>query len=153
MPVLLLRRVCELLVLVGLGLNAAQAEVATRFPDTAEQGAMVIGRVAPDSSVRYAGRDLRVTDYGTVVFGIARDARQPAEVTITYPDGRVAHVQIAIRTHDWPVQRVNGVPQKTATPPPAVAKRIVREQAEVAAVRRSSSDALGSVEVSYEPAL
>jgi len=146
------RLVIGVLVLACLAPGMAQAEVATRFPQAAEQGAMVIGRVAPDASVRYAGRELRVTDYGTVVFGIARDARQPAEVTVTHPDGRVAHVRIAIRTHDWPVQRVNGVPQNTVTPPPAVAKRIAREQAAVAAVRRSSSDVLGFAQHFIRPA-
>ena len=151
MPVLLLR-LCGLLALACLGVSTAQAGVATRLPETAEQGAMIIGRVAPDATVRYAGRALRVTEYGTVVFGIARDARGPAAVTITHPDGRVEQARIAIRRHDWPTQRVNGVPQNTVTPPPAVAKRIAREQAEVAAVRQSSSDALGFAQHFIRPA-
>ena len=146
------RLVIGVLVLACLAPGMAQAEVATRFPQAAEQGAMVIGRVAPDATVRHAGRELRVTDYGTVVFGIARDARGPAEVTITYPGGRVEHARIVIRRHDWPTQRVDGVPQNTVTPPPAVAKRIAREQAAVAAVRRSSSDALGFAQHFIRPA-
>jgi len=44
------------------------------FPTSASQGAMVIGKVPTGSRVQYAGRQLRVSGYGSVVFGIGRDA-------------------------------------------------------------------------------
>ncbi|MGO4719069.1 M23 family peptidase, partial [Stenotrophomonas sp. 2MCAF14_2] len=56
-------------------LSAAQAQdgigdlIDSRvvFPASASQGALVIGKVPAGSSVRYAGRDLRVSSYGSVV--------------------------------------------------------------------------------------
>ncbi|KAG1584155.1 hypothetical protein G6F46_015011 [Rhizopus delemar] len=38
------------------------------FPASASQGALVIGKVPAGSRVQYAGRQLRVSGYGSVVF-------------------------------------------------------------------------------------
>ncbi|MGB7755150.1 MAG: M23 family metallopeptidase [Salinisphaera sp.] len=122
---------------------AAWAGDAVVFPAHVPQGAMVIGRVPPNSDVRYAQRTLRVTDYGTVVFGVGRDASGAATVRVTAPGAGTRTVRIAIDPRDWPIQRVDGVPPKTVSPPPAIAARIHREQARVSRVRATSDDGLG----------
>ncbi len=118
--------------------DAADARVV--FPASVQQGAMVVGKVPPGSRVEYAGRVLRTTGYGTVVFGVGRDARGPLRVEVTRPDGSRAVAGIEVRLRDWPVQRVNGVPPKTVDPPPAIAERIAREQAQVTAARARDDD-------------
>lgn len=110
------------------------------FPASASQGAMVIGKVPPGSSVRYAGRELRVSGYGSVVFGIGRDEKGPLQVQIRRPDGSTETASIAVSARDWPVERVNGVPPKTVNPPPAIAERIRREQAQVTESRKRDDD-------------
>lgn len=105
------------------------------FPVSVRQGTMVIGQVPTDSRVRYAGRDLRVTPEGNVVFGIGRDAVGPTRVAVTLADGRRQSVTINIAPRDWPVEHVRGVPPKTVAPPPPIAARIKREQAQVSAAR------------------
>jgi len=105
------------------------------FPASASQGALVIGKVAPGSKVEYAGRQLRVSGYGSVVFGIGRDERGPLQVQVTAADGRVERASIAVTPRDWPTEQVNGVPPKTVNPPPDIAARIQREQAQVTAAR------------------
>ncbi|KQN98267.1 peptidase M23 [Stenotrophomonas sp. Leaf70] len=106
------------------------------FPASASQGAMVIGKVPAGSTVRYAGRQLRVSSYGSVVFGIGRDEKGPLQVQVQRPDGSSENVSIAVTARDWPVERVNGVPPKTVNPPPAIAERIAREQAQVTESRK-----------------
>ena len=106
------------------------------FPASASQGAMVIGKVPAGSTVRYAGRELRVSGYGSVVFGIGRDEKGPLRVQVQRPDGGSESVSIAVAARDWPVERVNGVPPKTVNPPPAIAERIAREQAQVTESRK-----------------
>ncbi|MBN6152670.1 peptidoglycan DD-metalloendopeptidase family protein [Xanthomonas sp. AmX2] len=113
--------------------RAADAQVV--FPSSASQGALVIGKVPPGSRVQYAGRSLRVSDYGSVVFGIGRDERGPLQVAVQLPDGGSRTASIAVTPRDWPTERVNGVPPKTVNPPPAIAERIKREQAQVTAAR------------------
>lgn len=140
-------RICLLALLAGL--LAAPFAFATALPASApapdpdrivfpaevSQGAMVIGKVPPGSTVRHAGRTLRVTGYGSVVFGVGRDADSPVQVEVVRPDGRADTLAIAVAKRDWPIERVDGVPPKTVDPPPAIAERIRREQATVTAAR------------------
>jgi biotin carboxyl carrier protein len=113
----------------------AIAESRSVFPASVSQGALVIGKVPAGSRVRFAGRDLRVSGYGSVVFGVGRDEQGPLRVDVVAPDGRRETVDIGVSARDWPVERVNGVPPKTVNPPPAIAERIRREQAQVSAAR------------------
>ena len=78
---------------------------------------------------------LRVTPYGSVVFGVGRDEKGPLAIAIRRQDGTRQHVSIAVTPRDWPIERINGVPPSTVNPPPAIAARIKREQAGVVAVR------------------
>ena len=105
------------------------------FPANVQQGAMVLGKVPPGSQVTHAGRILRTTGYGTVVFGVGRDEAGPLQVSVEVPDGRREQVKIAVTRRDWPLQRVDGVPPRTVDPPPVIAERIRREQARVAQAR------------------
>ena len=114
---------------------AASPSSHTAFPPSVPQGALVIGKVDPASTVRYAGRELLVTAAGDVVFGIGRDEDGPARVDVRSRDGRVERIEIAIEPRDWPTERVDGVPPKTVEPPPEIAARIKREQARVVAAR------------------
>ena len=107
---------------------------------------MVIGKVPPGSRVEYDGRVLRVTDYGSVVFGVGRDATGPVNVRVTPPGAAALFERIRITPRDWPIERVNGVPPKTVSPPPAIARRIMQEQAEVSRARRASTDDVGFAE-------
>lgn len=111
------------------------ADVHTTFPASVSQGALVIGRVAPGSQVEYAGRRLRVSGYGSVVFGVGRDEKGPLQVRVIRPDGASQTVTITVTARDWPIEYVNGVPAKTVNPPSQIAERIRREQAQVSAAR------------------
>ncbi|WP_438765821.1 M23 family metallopeptidase [Kushneria sp. TE3] len=113
----------------------AETPVPIVFPEQVQQGSMVIGRVPPGSQVTHAGRTLGVTDYGTVVFGIGREAEGTSEVSVTPPGGQARTVGIRVTERDFPVERINGVPPKTVSPPPEIAERIRREQAGVSQAR------------------
>jgi hypothetical protein len=122
------------------------------FPVQVQQGAMVIGKVAPKSQVIYDGRTLAVTDYGTVVFGVAADATGPLHLRVTPPGGAALSVDLAVQPRDWPVERVSGLPPKTVSPPPEIAARIRREQARVAQARANSDSGMGFAEAFIWPA-
>lgn len=118
-----------------LALLLAGGAHAASFPREVQQGALVIGQVAPGSEVRYGDRALRVSPAGDVAFGIGRDQRGTVDVTVREPGRAPQILHIAVLPRDWPAERVVGVPPKTVEPPPAVAERIRREQARVAAAR------------------
>ena len=129
--------------LAACGPVFAQEDTRVVFPASVQQGAMVIGKVPPGSRVEHGGRVLRTTGYGTVVFGVGRDQAAPVEAVVHTPDGNRSVQRIAVSARDWPVQRVNGVPPKTVDPPPAIAQRIAREQAQVTAARARDDDRTG----------
>ena len=110
------------------------------FPPQVSQGALVFGKVPPGSQVRYANRALRTSGYGTVVFGVGRDETGPLRVDVITPSGRTETATLTVTARDWPVEQINGVPPKTVNPPPEIAARIEREQAQVTAARLRDDD-------------
>lgn len=129
--------------------DAAKAErilAGIDLPDSAPQGGLVIGQAPPGSEVVVGERTLRQTVDGRFAFGIARDAEGWVPVRITPPGGRSDTHEIAVRTRDFRIERVNGVPQSTVTPDPAIAERIAREQAGVTRARERDEDRADWVE-------
>ena len=114
----------------------ATSPPAFTFPVSVQQGSLIIGRIAPGiGEVRYQGRTLRVSPEGWVALGVGRNATAPVELQVVTSTGIVGMAHIDVTPRDWPVEHVNGVPPKTVAPPPAIAERIKREQAEVTAAR------------------
>ncbi|HVI59773.1 MAG TPA: M23 family metallopeptidase [Luteimonas sp.] len=122
----------------ALAQDAPDARIV--FPASASQGALVFGRVPAGSVVEYAGRTLRPTPYGTVVFGVDRQERGPLRLQVVRADGTRVPETIAVAPRDWPLEHVDGVPPKTVNPPPDIAERIRREQAQVTAARERDDD-------------
>ena len=121
--------------------SAAPSDIV--FPASAPQGAMVLGKVPVGSRVTYAGRSLRPTPYGSVVLGIGRDATGPLHIDVQAPGAPAQQIILIVTPRDWPIEAIAGVPAATVNPPPAIAARIEREQAAVAAVRRRDGDETG----------
>ena len=104
------------------------------------QGGLIIGTAVPGTSVAYEGRNLRVDPQsGTFVFGIGRDQGPKAALAITHPDGRVETRTLTIAPRQWKIERIDGLPSSTVTPPPDVLKRIRREGALINAARARDS--------------
>ena len=125
---------------------ATAADPRIVFPESVQQGALVIGKVPAGSTVMHAGRELRVTGYGTVAFGVAWDQSGPVTVQVRRPDGSRHEASIRVTARDWPVERVSGVPPKTVSPPKEIAERIAREQARVAEARTLDGNHTGFAE-------
>ncbi|WP_372877169.1 M23 family metallopeptidase [Spongiibacter marinus] len=103
------------------------------------QGGLIHGKVAPGSRVELGEHTVKVAENGVFVAGFDRDA--PAAMTLRVcHDGDCASQELAITQREYAVQRVNGVPQKTVTPPAEVLARIRQESAMVGKARRRSED-------------
>lgn len=117
--------------------------MAANIPSSMSQGALVEATVPAGSSATVNGKNVRVGSDGMLVFGVGRDDKGPITVVVTQPDGKRETTRIVVLPRAWPVERVNGVPPKTVNPPPDIAARIQREQAEVAAARQRNDDREG----------
>jgi biotin carboxyl carrier protein len=126
---------CLLALATGVAAGEAAGDGRIVFPDRVSQGALVYGKVPPGSRVQHAGRQLRTTGYGTVVFGVARDAAGTLAVEVESPDGRRETVRLSVTPRDFGLEVIDGVPPRTVEPPPQVAARIAREAAAVAQAR------------------
>jgi murein DD-endopeptidase MepM/ murein hydrolase activator NlpD len=116
------------------------------FSGKLQQGGFIWGQVSPGSEVSLAGKPLDVLNDGTTFAGFGRDAPTTAELVVTGPRPCSETLQVARREYN--IQRVEGVPQKTVTPPPEQLERIRREGALVAnarAPRLDRPDLLASV--------
>lgn len=100
-----------------------------------EQGGVVFGKTDPNAKVRFAGRELRLTEDGRFVFGFGRDFAESAELEVEYPDGQRELRTLAVSPRTYAIQRIDGLPPKKVSPPEEVWERIKRENAEIAAAR------------------
>ena len=107
-----------------------------QFSGALEQGGFIWGRVEPGSAVRLGEELLDVLPDGTTFAGFGRDAPPEVELVVSGPANCSQTLQVARREYN--IQRVEGVPQATVTPPPEQLERIRREAALVADARAPS---------------
>lgn len=97
------------------------------FAGSLTQGGLIWFQVPPLSAVTLDGKALDVLPNGTTIVGFGRDAAATAKLKVAGSQPCEQALHIAAR--DYRIQRVEGVPQKTVTPPKAQLDRIRREAA------------------------
>lgn len=107
------------------------------------QGALIVGRTTPGSSVTLDGRRVRVAPDGVFALGFGRDAPAKAVLELRKPDGKTEIRAIAVAKRKYLVQRIDGLDESKVTPPPETVERIASEgKAIVEARRRDGAEAL-----------
>ena len=120
----------------------AESELITLL-NTPLQGALMIGRTDPAANVALDGERLPVNADGLFVFGFGRDAQQAQLLHARLADGREQSLLVRPKPRQYAIERIDGLPPASVTPPPEVSARISREASQVAAARnrsRRSSD-------------
>lgn len=105
----------------------AQAEVPLTLEGKLTQGALVIARTAPGSTVTLDGKPVAVDASGAFALGFTHDAKRDWTLVIAAPGGEKFTRQLAVAPRQFKVQRIDGVDQKYVEPPPEVAKRLEEE--------------------------
>ncbi len=117
---------------LGFGMPAHALDLGGRLM----QGALVLGRIEPGASVKYAGRTVRVDSAtGTFVFGIDRDAPREVEIVTALPGGKREVHRLAVEPRQYDIERIDGLPPRKVTPTDADLERIRREGAMITAAR------------------
>ncbi|WIO75313.1 M23 family metallopeptidase [Porticoccaceae bacterium LTM1] len=106
------------------------------------QGGLLVGKVLPGTQVELSGRSVRVSDEGTFVIGLNRDAPAEIELVTRSADGELETHKVAIAAREYNIQRVEGVPQRTVNPPEEALKRIREESAMVKKARQLDDNRL-----------
>ncbi|HXR95782.1 MAG TPA: M23 family metallopeptidase [Rhizomicrobium sp.] len=92
-----------------------------------EQGSLALGYAEPGASATVNGEKVRISPDGVFAFGFAYDQAKPSIVAVTWKDGSTETQSYTPTARQYEIQRVNGLPQETVTPPPAVLARIRHE--------------------------
>lgn len=95
------------------------------------EGGMIWTKVAPGTAVTLDDQDLDVLPNGYVVAAFHRDA--PASSLLRIGDD--CEYRLSVAQREYRIQRVEGVPQQTVTPPKEQLERIRRERELVAAAK------------------
>jgi murein DD-endopeptidase MepM/ murein hydrolase activator NlpD len=108
------------------------------------QGALIIGRVAPGTRVALDGRPIRVGEDGRFLLGFDRDAPPRMRLMLIYTGGGSELRTLEIRQRSYPVQRIDGLPERMVTPSREDLARIERETRlmEAARARTRATSAL-----------
>lgn len=131
----LARILCGLFVVWGGLMSGAPVRAVPALEGRPVQGGMLWGRVAPGSAIRLDGQDVPVHENGVFVIGFGRDAAPDASIEYRYPDGRTETQTLTISAREFDIERVNGLPPKTVTPPPEWRERRKLETGQVRAAR------------------
>jgi murein DD-endopeptidase MepM/ murein hydrolase activator NlpD len=137
-----MRRRCFLgasLSFAALPVLAQEKPVRFSVTGALTQGSLAVGNAPPGSLVALDGRPLRVTADGRFSFGFAPDQTKASLVTVRYPDGGGDSRSFTPTARQYEIQRVNGLPQQTVTPPPEVKARIAREAETIYLTRLNDS--------------
>lgn len=125
-------------VLLALGTTLAAASAGAACVDVQgdpAQGGMIWGEVAPRAAVSLDGEAIDVLPDGHFVAGFGRDAGSRG-LLVVEADGERCEQALDVAAREYRIQRVEGVPQRTVTPPPEQLERIRRERALVANAKR-----------------
>ena len=107
---------------------------------TMEQGSLALGYAEKGAHVTIDGEKVRLSPEGVFAFGFAFDQTKPSVIAVTWPDGTTETQSYTPTVRQYEIQRVNGLPQNTVTPPPEVLERIKKESAEIYEARQRDTD-------------
>ena len=132
-------RIAVLVFLLLLGADDTAAAGTVELEGRAIQGGLMFGRVDPGTAVRLDGEPVPVTPDGLFIVGFNRDAAAEAKLEFRYSDGSREERVLVIEQRTYGEQKIEGLPQETVTPDPALQERISKENAAVARARRAQA--------------
>ena len=116
------------LTLLLLHASAVGAQSCVDLTGDFRQGGLLWGQVTPSAKVALDDASILVLPNGTFVLGLGRDAPKE-QVFSVVAEGQRCTQTVTVAQRQYNIQRIEGVPQKTVTPPDDVLERIAKERA------------------------
>lgn len=124
-------------------LPAWAAESRLVIKGAMEQGSLALGYAEPGATATVDGQKVRMSPAGAFAFGFGYDQTKPSVIAVTWKDGSVETQSYAPTVRQYEIQRVNGLPQETVTPPPEVLARIKKEAENIYIARQRDTSGNG----------
>jgi hypothetical protein len=97
---------------------------AISFEGEFKQGGLLIGQVQEGQTVSYQGKTLNLTTNNQFLLGLGRNAPAITTVTLNSQDQESETITLEIAARQYNIQKIEGVPAKTVTPPASDLQRI-----------------------------
>ena len=104
------------------------------------QGGLLLGSIAPDSSVAFDGVAIRVSADGRFLVGFGRDAPRESDLAVVFPNGRRQRLPVEVSQREYPVERIEGLPPHTVAPESEASLARIRAEARMVGKARSIDD-------------
>lgn len=109
---------------------------AVELSGDAIQGGLIFGRAEVGSSVSLDEIDISVSETGHFVVGFGRDETGTRSLKVVTPDGGIFQKDLPVKTRQYAIERVDGLPPSTVTPDPSATARIQQDARMVATARQ-----------------
>jgi murein DD-endopeptidase MepM/ murein hydrolase activator NlpD len=122
--------------IVAININASDKP---QFIGSFIQGGLVLGQLDEGETVSYQGKLLKLNNKRQFLLGFGRNQPSTAEIIVHQISGDKNFV-VNVASRDYAIQKIEGVPQKTVTPPKQDLDRIKQDATLVRQARRLRSD-------------
>jgi murein DD-endopeptidase MepM/ murein hydrolase activator NlpD len=113
---------------------------AVSFEGEFTQGGLLIGQVQEGQTISYQGKALKLTTNNQFLLGLGRNAAATTTVTINHQDQEPETITLKIAARQYNIQKIEGVPAKTVTPPASDLQRIKQDASLVREARKLVSN-------------
>ncbi len=104
------------------------------------QGGLLIGQVQEGQTVSYQGKSIKLTTNNQFLLGLGRNAPAATNITINSQDQDPETITLEISPRQYNIQKIEGVPAKTVTPPASDLQRIKQDASMVREARKLVSN-------------
>jgi murein DD-endopeptidase MepM/ murein hydrolase activator NlpD len=113
---------------------------AVSFKGEFMQGGLLIGQVQEGQTVSYQGKSIKLTTNNQFLLGLGRNAPAITSITINSQDQDPETITLEIAPRQYNIQKIEGVPAKTVTPPASDLSRIKQDASMVRKARKLVSN-------------
>ena len=113
---------------------------AVTFEGEFKQGGLLIGQAQEGQTVSYQGKTLNLTTTNQFLLGLGRNAPATTSVTLYRKDQAPETITLKIEARQYNIQKIEGVPAKTVTPPASDLQRIKQDASMVREARKLVSN-------------
>jgi len=123
------------LLLVSIFYYLCSNAFAVELTGTPVQGGLIFGKAEPGSSVTLDGEPIAVAENGQFVIGFGRDESGTRKLGVRSPAGDELLKELPVKSREYAIERVNGLPPSRVTPDPSVTARIQSDARLVSSAR------------------
>jgi murein DD-endopeptidase MepM/ murein hydrolase activator NlpD len=104
------------------------------------QGGLVFGITVPGTNVSVNDHNVRVASNGEFIIGFGRDYPPTTILSLTYPDGKSLSQELNIKSREYKIQKINGLPKAQVNPDEKKLVRIKHERERISLARQLDRD-------------